>query len=144
MVRILEVYLIRQSFFVTFFCSRVFVATSFWFYHPYLFLELFLLGLQSAGCPILVSLLYWFWLFGLFIYEFFDNDCLSLRLFGTITVFLCSVRTSLVPFIMHLDQLRELPCPRLWLRVLIFEKKTSYFFGSKGLTSDYLPYNSSV
>ena len=64
-------------------------------------------------------------------------------LFGTITVFRF-VRTSLVPFVMHLGQLRELPCPRLWLRVLIFEKKISYFFGSKGLTRDYHPYNSSL
>ena len=29
------------------------------------------LELQSVGCPSLVSLLFWFWLFGLFIYDFF-------------------------------------------------------------------------
>ena len=100
-------------------------------------------GLQSAGCPSLVSLLYWFWLFGLFIYDFFGNDFLSLWLLWTVTVF-GFWKTHLVPFIVHLDQLRELPCPRLWLRVLIFENKNSYFFGPDGLTRDYHPYNSSV
>ena len=69
-------------------------------------------GITVSGMPqFFVSLLYRFWLFGFFIYEFFDNDCLSLRLFGTIIVFLCFVKTSLVPFVMHLDQLRDYPAP---------------------------------
>ena len=82
------------------------------------------LGLQSAGCPSLVSLLYWFWLFGLFIYDFFfDNDCLSLWLFGTITVF-CFWKNSFGAIHCALGSTERLPCPRLWLRVLIFENKT--------------------
>ena len=40
----------------------------------------------------------------------------------------------------------KLPCPGLRLRVLICVKrrKNSYFLGSKGLTRDYLPYNSTI
>ena len=98
----------RQSFI---FCWGFVGPLPLCFCYPSLLPDLFLLWLQSAGCPSFIRLLHRFWLNGLLFY--FGNDCLYLWLFGTITVF-CFVRNSLVPFVVHLDQLRELPCPRLW------------------------------
>ena len=34
--------------------------------------------------------------------------------------------------------------PQVMIKGFNFRKKNSYFFGSEGLTRDYLPYNSSV
>ena len=43
-----------------------------------------------------------------------------------------------------LELTERLPCPGFISKVLIVRTENSYFFGSKGLTRDYLPYNSSV
>ena len=70
-----------------------------------------LFGITVSGMPQFGKsslLVLTFWAFHLW---FFFDDCLSFWLFWTITVFLCFVRTSLVPFVMHLDQLRDYPAP---------------------------------
>ena len=106
----------------------------------------------QRDAPVFVSLLPRFWLVGLFISR--DNDCLSLWLYGTITVS-CFRKTSLMPFCAPGSLSDALPCapglterttlPQVVIKGFNFcEKKTSYFFGSKGLARDYLPYDSSV
>ena len=48
-------------------------------------------------------------------------------------------------FVVHLDQTERTTLPQVMIKGFDFEKKkNSYFFGSKGLTMDYLPYNSTV
>ena len=62
--------------FATFFCCWGFVTTSFfWFIIPYFCLTVFVLRLQSAGCPnFFLSLLQRFWANGLFFLR--CKDCL--------------------------------------------------------------------
>ena len=126
------------------FCWGFVWPLSFWFLLSLSFLpELFpFLELQSAGCPSFVSLLHGFWLNGFFI--FWDNDCLSLLIIRNHHCLSSFCKDLFGAICYALGSTERLPCPRLWLRVLNFEKKNSYFFGSEGLTRDYLPYNSSV
>ena len=77
---------------------------------------------QSAGCPSFVSLLHGFWLNGFLFWKIMMIACLYDCSKPSLSF--VSKGLLLMSFVMHLDQLRELPCPRLWLRVLIFENKT--------------------
>ena len=96
---------------------------SFWFCYPCFLPELFpFLELQSAGCPSFVSLLHGFWLNGFF-FILKDNDCLSLLIIRNHHC-LSFFRKDLFGAICYaLGSTERLPCPRLWLRVLIFENK---------------------
>ena len=96
-----------------------------------------------SGMPqFFVSLLHRFWLIGLcFFFWKITTVCLDDCMEPSPS--LVSEGLLWCHFV-HLDHWVMLPCPRLWLRVLICEKKNSNFFGSKGLTRDYLPYNSTV
>ena len=54
-------------------------------------------------------------------------------------------KTPLVPFVVHTGSIEKTTLPQVMIKGFnLCEKKNSYFFGSKGLTRDYLPYNSSV
>ena len=76
-----------------------------------------------------------------------DNDFLSLRLFGTITIF-CFWKDFFGAIRCALGSTEKTTLPQVMIKGFNFFVKTkktnSYFCGSKGLTRDYLPYNSSV
>ena len=92
--------------------------------------ELFpFLELQSAGCPSFVSPLYRFWLIGFLFWRIMT--AFLYWLFGTITVFFFFVRTSKVPFVMHLDQLRT-TLPQVMIKGFKFRKEKLLLLWLKG------------